>query len=68
MWQTKYASAVPKNLGVGVNFGCAVKAISSLGVRSSWLKVCVYDELSSDNVSTHIHTIILIKTNIMSNW
>ena len=20
MWQTKYASAVPKNLGVGVNF------------------------------------------------
>ena len=21
MWQTKYASAVPKNLGVGVDFG-----------------------------------------------
>ena len=34
MWQTEYASAVPKNLGVGVNFGRAVKAISSLGVRS----------------------------------
>ena len=34
MWQTKYASAVTKNLGVGVNFGRAVKAISSLGVRS----------------------------------
>ena len=34
MWQKKYASAVPKNLGVGVNFGCAVKAISSPGVRS----------------------------------
>jgi hypothetical protein len=33
MWQTKYASAVLKNLGVGVNFGRAVKAISSLGVR-----------------------------------
>ena len=38
MWQTKYASAVPKNLGVGVDFfGCAVKAISSPGVRSPWL-------------------------------
>ena len=36
MWQTKYASAVPKNLGVGVNFGRAVKAISSLSVRSPW--------------------------------
>ena len=24
MWQTKYASAVLKNLGVGVNFGRAV--------------------------------------------
>ena len=37
MWQRKYASAVPKNLGVGVNFRpcSAVKAISSLGVRSA---------------------------------
>ena len=35
MWQTKYALALPKTLGVGVNFiGHAVKAISSLGVRS----------------------------------
>ena len=34
MWQTKYASAVPKNLGVGVDFGRAVKALSSPGVRS----------------------------------
>ena len=39
MWQTKYASAVPKYLGVGVGgwewiFGHAVKAISSPGVRS----------------------------------
>ena len=34
MWQTKYSLAVPKNLGVGVNFGRAVKAISSMGVRS----------------------------------
>ena len=38
MWQTKYASAVPKNLGVGVNFGRAVKVISSPGVRSPWVK------------------------------
>ena len=36
MWQTKYASAVPKNLGVGVDFGHAVKAISSPDVRSPW--------------------------------
>jgi hypothetical protein len=34
MWQTKYASAVPKNLELGLNFGRAVRAISSLGVRS----------------------------------
>ena len=34
MWQTKYASTVPKNLGVGVDFGHTVKAISSPGVRS----------------------------------
>ena len=30
---TKYASAVPKNLGI---FGHAVKAFSSLGVRIPW--------------------------------
>ena len=36
MWQTKYASAVPKNLGLGLIFGRALKAISSLGVRSLW--------------------------------
>ena len=36
MWQTKYALAVPKKLGVGVNFWPSVKAISSLGVRSPW--------------------------------
>ena len=34
MWQTKYASAIPKNFGVGVWF--SVKAISSPGVRSPW--------------------------------
>ena len=36
MWQTKYASAVPKNLGLGFDFRlcCAVKAISSSGVSS----------------------------------
>ena len=35
MWQTKYALAVPKNLGV--NFRPCSEAISSLGVRSPWL-------------------------------
>ena len=35
MWQTKYASAIPKNLGLGLNIFCrTVKAISYLGVRS----------------------------------
>ena len=36
IWQTKYAMAVPKVLGVGVDFRpcSAVKAISSPGVRS----------------------------------
>ena len=33
MWQTQYALAVPKNLGVGV------KTISSLGVRSPWFSL-----------------------------
>ena len=36
MWQTKYALAVPKNLGVVVKFWPAEKAISSLGVHSPW--------------------------------
>ena len=41
MCHTKYASAVPKNLGVGVDFWpcSAVKAISSPGVRSPWWKL-----------------------------
>ena len=36
MWQTKYASALPKNLGLGFNFQpcSAVMAFSPLGVRS----------------------------------
>ena len=34
MWQTKYAAALPKNVGLGLNFWGAVKAISTLGVRS----------------------------------
>ena len=35
MWQTKYSLTVPNNLGLGFwIFGHAVKAISSLGVRS----------------------------------
>ena len=37
MLQTKYASAVPKNLGVGVGFS------ASSGVRSS----CIYLKLSN---------------------
>jgi len=43
MWQPKRASAVPKNLGLGLNFFwpfCAVKAISSLCVRSPCLETC----------------------------
>ena len=32
MWQTKYASAVPKNLGLGLN--CSE---GSLDVRSPWV-------------------------------
>ena len=34
MWQTNYAAAIPNNLGLGLIFGCAVKAISPLGLRS----------------------------------
>ena len=34
MWQTKYALAVPKNLGVGVNFRPCSEGCSSLGVRN----------------------------------
>ena len=36
MWQTKYASAVPKNLGVVVNFRPCSEGYPSLGVRSPW--------------------------------
>ena len=48
MWQKKkYALVVPKNLGVGLEweliFGCAVKAISSLGVRSPWADESTYE-------------------------
>ena len=38
MWQTKYASTVPKKFGVGVDFGRAMKANSSPGVRSPCCK------------------------------
>ena len=34
MWQTKYASAVPKDLGLGVFFGRVVKVISSPDIRN----------------------------------
>jgi hypothetical protein len=45
IWQTKYAMAVPKVLGVGVDFRpcSAVKAISSTGVRSPWGSSCHLD-------------------------
>ena len=36
MWQTKYALAVPKNLGLEFIFGGAAKAIYSPGIRSPW--------------------------------
>ena len=43
MWQTKYASAVPIDLGLEFDFrpffGRAVKAISPPGVRSPWVLV-----------------------------
>ena len=38
MWQTKYALAVPKTWEWELIFGRAVKAISSPGVRSPWLR------------------------------
>ena len=38
MWKTKYASAVPKNLGVAYIFGGAVKAIFSPAVHSPCTK------------------------------
>ena len=44
MWQTKYASAVPKNLGLGLNSRRAVKAISSLGVHSLWILLFKKDQ------------------------
>ena len=34
MWQTKYASAAPKNLELGLNFWPCSEGYSSLGVRS----------------------------------
>ena len=37
MWQAKYASAIPKNRWEWI-FGRAVKAISSMGVRSPCTK------------------------------
>ena len=36
MWQTKYALAVLKNLGVGVNFRPSSEDYFLLGVRSRW--------------------------------
>ena len=42
MWQTKYALAVPKTWGVGVDFRpCGLKAISSPGVRSPCRKLLI---------------------------
>ena len=47
MWQTKYASAIPKNLGLGLIFGRAVRAISSLGVRSPCIVLFTRHHFSS---------------------
>ena len=41
VWQTKYASAIPKNLGLWLNFSRALKAISSLGVGSPWPRTMI---------------------------
>ena len=49
MWQTKYA--VPKNLGLVVNFWPAVKAISSLGVLSPWHNQKAYEYLHTKAIS-----------------
>ena len=43
MWQTKYALAVPKNLGLGLGLGlnfwpCSEGFFLSLGIRSPWIK------------------------------
>ena len=38
MWQTKYASAVSKNLGVGVNFRPCSEDYFLSDVRSPWVK------------------------------
>ena len=43
MWQTKYALAVTKNLGVGVNFGLAVKASVVRDQNNSICIECIID-------------------------
>ena len=54
MWQTKYASPVPKI------FGCSVKAISSLGVRSQCLNNVKYKQKSFS------FTIVVIKKTMLN--
>ena len=38
MWQTKSASAIPKNLGLGFDSRAVVKVILTPGVRSPWIE------------------------------
>ena len=59
MWQTKYASAVPKNLGLGLNFGRAVKAISSLDVRSLCMRPLKWSLLTLYKAENPLHIIVM---------
>jgi hypothetical protein len=58
----KYASAVPKNLGVGEKWilSRAVEAISSLGVHSPW--IYIFDGLHG--ILTFLHS----KITELINW
>ena len=46
MWQTKYASAVPKNLGVGVNFRPRLFPLWASVVRDENHKLELYSTIS----------------------
>ena len=68
MWQTKYASAVPKNLGLGLNFRPAVKAISCLGVRSPWYNpdkiAAILSQHSNYLVGTYIFSFVIVHNRV----
>ena len=46
IWQTKYASAIPKNLGVGVNFGLSSEGDFLTGRPQSVLATIRYIEIT----------------------